>query len=144
LHSFGKKENMVGQRIKTLRAKKGISQEYLAEQLGLTQSTLARIEQGKTKLAASLLPTVCKTLDVDLEDIFSTEKVCIENNTFNELALIQGEKAPSFQSYLTLTIRSSWLTPRSLLNPKSALAGIHSWLRKGLKKVEGLLSSSAK
>jgi transcriptional regulator with XRE-family HTH domain len=90
LHSFGKKENMVGQRIKTLRAKKGISQEYLAEQLGLTQSTLARIEQGKTKLAASLLPTVCKTLDVDLEDIFSTEKVCIENNTFNDSSMLNG------------------------------------------------------
>jgi transcriptional regulator with XRE-family HTH domain len=81
---------MVGQRIKTLRAKKGISQEYLAEQLGLTQSTLARIEQGKTKLAASLLPTVCKTLDVDLEDIFSTEKVCIENNTFNDSSMLNG------------------------------------------------------
>jgi transcriptional regulator with XRE-family HTH domain len=81
---------MVGQRIKALRVKKGVSQEYLAETLGLTQSTLARIEQGKAKLAASLLPDVCKTLEVELEDIFTSEKVCIENNTFNDSSMLNG------------------------------------------------------
>jgi len=81
---------MVGQRIKSLRVKKGISQEYLAETLGLTQSTLARIEQGKAKLAAGLLPDVCKTLEVELEDIFTSEKVCIENNTFNDSSMLNG------------------------------------------------------
>jgi transcriptional regulator with XRE-family HTH domain len=85
-----KKQVMVGQRIRTIRTKKGISQEYLAEQLGLTQSTLARIEQGKAKLAASLVPALCKTLEVEIEEIFSSEKVNIENNTFNDSSMLNG------------------------------------------------------
>jgi transcriptional regulator with XRE-family HTH domain len=88
LHSFGVELIiMVGERIKKLRTKKGMSQEYLSEQLGLTQSTLARIEQGKAKLAASLVPALCKMLEVEIEEIFSSEKVRIENNTFNDSSI---------------------------------------------------------
>jgi len=81
---------MVGQRIRTIRTKKGISQEYLAESLGLSQSTLARIEQGKSKLAARLIPKVCETLEAELEDIFDHGIVRIENNTLNNSSMING------------------------------------------------------
>jgi transcriptional regulator with XRE-family HTH domain len=81
---------MVGQQIRVIRNKRGISQEYLADQLGLAQSTLARIEQGKAKLAARLIPKVCETLEAELEDIFASEKVRIENNTLNDSSMING------------------------------------------------------
>jgi transcriptional regulator with XRE-family HTH domain len=91
---------MVGERIKKLRTKKGMSQEYLSEQLGLTQSTLARIEQGKAKLAASLVPALCKTLEVEIEEIFSSEKVRIENNTFNDSSIAYVEQLLNGQKEL--------------------------------------------
>jgi transcriptional regulator with XRE-family HTH domain len=101
LHSFGVELIiMVGERIKKLRTKKGISQEYLSEQLGLTQSTLARIEQGKAKLAASLVPALCKTLEVEIEEIFSSEKVRIENNTFNDSSIAYVEQLLNGQKEL--------------------------------------------
>lgn len=81
---------MVGPRIKALRTKKGVSQEFLAERLHISQSTLARIELGKAKLAASLVPIVCETLEIELEDIFSAEKVSIKNNTFNDSSMLNG------------------------------------------------------
>jgi transcriptional regulator with XRE-family HTH domain len=95
-----KKQVMVGQRIRTIRTKKGMSQEYLSEQLGLTQSTLARIEQGKAKLAASLVPALCKTLEVEIEEIFSSEKVRIENNTFNDSSIAYVEQLLNGQKEL--------------------------------------------
>jgi transcriptional regulator with XRE-family HTH domain len=101
LHSFGVELIiMVGERIKKLRTKKGMSQEYLSEQLGLTQSTLARIEQGKAKLAASLVPALCKTLEVEIEEIFSSEKVRIENNTFNDSSIAYVEQLLNGQKEL--------------------------------------------
>jgi transcriptional regulator with XRE-family HTH domain len=101
LHSFGVELIiMVGERIKKLRTKKGMSQEYLSEQLGLTQSTLARIEQGKAKLAASLVPALCKMLEVEIEEIFSSEKVRIENNTFNDSSIAYVEQLLNGQKEL--------------------------------------------
>jgi len=39
---------------------------------------------GLLIFAASLVPKVCTTLEVELEDIFTSEKVRIENNTFRD------------------------------------------------------------
>lgn len=74
---------MIGERVKVFRVKKGLSQEYLANRLNLSQSTLARIESGKAKLDASLIPSVCEELEISMEELFSTGRVLIENNTFN-------------------------------------------------------------
>lgn len=81
---------MLGLKIRKIREKKGMSQEYLAEHLSMSQSTLARIEQGKSKLASSLLPQVCEILEIELETLFNNEKVCIENNTFTDASTLNG------------------------------------------------------
>ena len=61
---------MIGQKVKILRSQRGFSQEYLAEELGISQSTMARIEAGKSELPASLLPKLCGILQVTLSYFF--------------------------------------------------------------------------
>jgi DNA-binding XRE family transcriptional regulator len=49
------------------RIKKGYSQEYLGEQLGLTQYAYHKIENGKTKLQLKCLLELCMVLEIQVE-----------------------------------------------------------------------------
>ena len=51
------------------RIKKGYSQEYLGEQLGLTQYAYHKIENGKTKLQVKCLLELCKVLEIEIQDL---------------------------------------------------------------------------
>lgn len=62
---------MIGQKVRILRSRRGLSQEYLAEELGISQSTMARIEAGRSELPASLLPKLCGILHVSLTYFFN-------------------------------------------------------------------------
>lgn len=63
---------LFGGSIKTPTDKKGLSQEQLADALGLSQSTVARIEAGKSKLGAHHLLLVCEALEMSLEQFLNT------------------------------------------------------------------------
>lgn len=60
-----------------LRKQKKITQEQIAEALGLSKSTYSRIEQGKVHLRASYLPIIAQELGMEVEQlvtiIFSQE-----------------------------------------------------------------------
>jgi len=51
------------------REKKGISQEYLGTQLGMNQSSIAKIEGGRRKLTLTEFLIICNVLDVDFQEI---------------------------------------------------------------------------
>ena len=63
--------NCLGAQLRRLRIKKGLSQEQLADALGLSQSTVARIEAGKSKLGAHHLLLVCEALEMSLEQFLN-------------------------------------------------------------------------
>ncbi|MDP5276143.1 helix-turn-helix domain-containing protein [Chengkuizengella axinellae] len=60
---------MLGQRIADLRQKIQLSQEDLAEKVGLTQSLISRIERDSRKISATELPKFATALEVSIEDI---------------------------------------------------------------------------
>ena len=51
------------------RTKKGYSQEYLGDQLGLSQYAYHKIENGKTKLHLNCLLELCKLLEIEIQDL---------------------------------------------------------------------------
>ena len=53
------------------RIQKGYSQEYLGEQLGLTQYAYHKIENGKTKLQVKCLLKLCMVLEIEVEALVS-------------------------------------------------------------------------
>jgi transcriptional regulator with XRE-family HTH domain len=53
-------------RIKQYREAKGISQEYMATQLGIAQSNYAKLERAETKLTLERLFALAKVLEVDV------------------------------------------------------------------------------
>ncbi|MCO1603601.1 MULTISPECIES: helix-turn-helix transcriptional regulator [Desulfosporosinus] len=57
-------------RLKSARAILDMSQEQLAEAVGVTRQTIGMIEAGKFNPSLQLCIAICKTLGKTLDDIF--------------------------------------------------------------------------
>lgn len=77
------KNKMYGNKIRSLRLLRGFSQEYMASELDVTQTTYSRIETDKQKLTASMLERLALVLGVSVPDITSNEPLIIQNNASN-------------------------------------------------------------
>ncbi len=62
-----------GKHLKKIRESKNISQEQLGLNADSYQSTVIRIEQGKTNPKLSTLIAFAKVLDVELKELFDFE-----------------------------------------------------------------------
>jgi len=56
----------LGENIKKVRELKNFTQQYLADELGLSLSGYGKIERDQTELTLSRLIRICKILEVDL------------------------------------------------------------------------------
>lgn len=71
--------------IKNIRELKNYTQEYMASQLGLTQSGYNKIEKGKTILGHNRLIKIAEILEVCVDDIINFQssisgKIVLEKN----------------------------------------------------------------
>ncbi|MCW5693778.1 MAG: helix-turn-helix domain-containing protein [Pseudolabrys sp.] len=64
-------DRAIGERIKALRADRGLTLEVLAEKAGVSRAMLSRIERGESNPTAQLLGRVCAGLDVTLSALFA-------------------------------------------------------------------------
>lgn len=62
-------KKLLGNRIKTLRSKKGMSQELLAEASGLSLRTIQRIEYGDSNPTNDSLKRLAHALEVSIDEI---------------------------------------------------------------------------
>ncbi|ATA76771.1 transcriptional regulator [Capnocytophaga canimorsus] len=56
--------------IRKKRIEKGISQEMMASELGISQSAYAKIENGQQKLPIRMLMRIANILDVPIDSLF--------------------------------------------------------------------------
>ena len=63
--------NIIGQRIKSLREEKGITQETMAIQLDVTQSNYGRLEKDDRRLNVVKLLKIVRILDVNITYLFN-------------------------------------------------------------------------
>lgn len=68
-----KKEPRVGQRIRALREKRGLSLRSLAELCGLSINAISRIERGENSPTVSSLHQLASALEVPITDFFMDE-----------------------------------------------------------------------
>lgn len=69
----------VGNKLKTLRKQKGLSQEEVAESLHISQSTYARIEKGESSSWTSYINNICNLYEIAPEELLRQDF-----NTFNQ------------------------------------------------------------
>ena len=59
----------VGERIRVARVTKGLSQQYMADELGLTVASYSNIERGVTDITITRLFEIARILQVKIENI---------------------------------------------------------------------------
>ncbi|MCX4249336.1 MAG: helix-turn-helix transcriptional regulator [Bacilli bacterium] len=73
-------QDKIGKFIAERRKEKNMTQEQLAEKMGVTDKTISRWENGKTMPDYSLLKDLCNELDISVNEFLSGEK--IENGKY--------------------------------------------------------------
>ncbi len=61
---------MKNKKMKIARIEKDLSQEQLADKIGVTRQTIGMIEAGKFNPSLQLCISICKALDKTLNDLF--------------------------------------------------------------------------
>lgn len=60
-------------RLKAARAEKGLSQQQLADIVGVSRQTISAIEKGNYNPTVNLCIAICQALDKTLNDLFWPE-----------------------------------------------------------------------
>lgn len=63
--------NHLPARLRQLRENNGFSQEYVAEQLEISQNTYSRLESGQTKITVERLFAIVPVLNTDIIEILA-------------------------------------------------------------------------
>lgn len=72
-------QNEVGNKIRILREQKGLSQENLALDLGITQPSYARLEKDDSRINVPRLIQIAKFLDVTVAEILNEKAKTVIN-----------------------------------------------------------------
>lgn len=70
----------IGNRILEFRKQKNLSQEDLAEKIGVTRQTISKWELGETTPDIKQINKIVESFDIDLSDILSCEKKNVKKN----------------------------------------------------------------
>ena len=83
LHEISRNMNNIGFNIRKSREKRGFSQEYVAEKLGINQSTYGKLERDMSNISLDRLFKIADVLEEDVTTLLDIGKKNIINNQPN-------------------------------------------------------------
>ena len=96
--------NNIISNIKTLRLEKGITQEVMADALGVDTAVISNIEKGKRDLKVKELEIIANCLSVDVLYLFTYPKKYVDVETIKsdkeDKVSVTFEVSPSKRDYL--------------------------------------------
>lgn len=78
----------IGQRIRKIRKARGLSQERLAEMIGISTTHMSHIETANTKLSLPVFVEIAKVLEVQTDSLLYDEPRDSVSNTIDEISAI--------------------------------------------------------
>lgn len=86
-------KKLLGKRIQEIRKSKKLTQEYVAEKIGIEPASLSNIENGKYYPTAENIEKIIAILDVKPSDLYTFEHLAPTEVLLNEmLKSIQNDK----------------------------------------------------
>ena len=86
----------IGQKIKETRVNRNLTQENIADKIGINTSHISNIETNKTKVSLTTLIHICNSLDVSVDYILESDltnsSCAIEREILNEIQKLNTEK----------------------------------------------------
>lgn len=117
--------NMYMQKIKKLRIEKGISQEYIAQAIGVSRPTYTAIEAGKQKLDLDEAKKLADVFGIDVDTLLSGNSPDIDK--YKHMAL----------SYLRMNLSEDGKVPKTKLAKLLYLADF-AWFYENLESMSGM------
>ena len=78
----------IGQKIRKFRKAQGISQEELAEKIGISTTHMSHIETGNTKLSLPVFIKIAAVLDVRTDDLLGNSSTSTTSAALDEISTI--------------------------------------------------------
>ena len=69
----------IGKFIAERRKAQGLTQLQLSEKLHVTDKAVSKWERGKSMPDSSIMPALCRVLDITVNDLLSGEAVSVDN-----------------------------------------------------------------
>lgn len=108
----------LGENIRKIRELKGFSQQNLADETGVDQKTISRIEKGTLSPKFDLLVKIAKTLAVNMSQLLAFNENMIFNN-YN-----QHQQVGHFVAYYNTEIEKVEELYKQLLNGKDEVIAL--------------------
>ncbi len=74
----------IGQKIREFRKKNAISQEQLAEKVGISVTHMSHIETGNTKLSLPVLVEIARVLEIKTDDLLR-DRQFLDERSYDEI-----------------------------------------------------------
>lgn len=87
----------LGNNIRALRLRKGLTQEKLGEYIGIQAQTITAIENGKTFISCEVLSAFSEFFNVEASVLFSPKPIMIDEDSENYIHRIKS-LLPKFSS----------------------------------------------
>ena len=97
----------IGQRIRKYRKAYGLSQEQLAEQIGISVTHMSHIETGNTKLSLPVLAALARALDVRTDDLLYAAAAGDKPTQVDEIAALLEDCTPQQTAILAEILRAA-------------------------------------
>ena len=103
-------QEKIGRFMKACRKQKNLTQEQLAEQLGVSYKTISKWENGRSLPNPSLYQPLCQILEINLIELFEGERIDKEDTVEKADQVIHGLVADNHKKnlYHSLLLILSW------------------------------------
>ena len=81
----------IGKNIKQIRELKNFTQEYVADEIEVSQSTYSRIENGTVPIRIDTLQRIADVLEVDLNTLITTTNVFHFKDATNQYGYVNNQ-----------------------------------------------------
>lgn len=78
----------IGQKIRKIRKAHGLSQEELAERIGISTTHMSHIETGNTKLSLPVFVDIAAALEVRTDELLDTPAVKTTSTSLDDIATV--------------------------------------------------------
>ena len=99
----------IGQKIRTLRKARGLSQEELAEKVDISVTHMSHIETGNTKLSLPVLVAIAKALDVRTDDLLQ-DNFFASSTALEEISAVLDRCTPQQANVIAGTVKAMKLS----------------------------------
>lgn len=74
-HKAPVNERLIGERLREIRKRRGLTQDELANKLGINQTLVSQYERGKLRMHGTLIAAFAKALKVSSDELLGLQRI---------------------------------------------------------------------